>query len=66
MFKLKELSQLMKIHKKTQKVEKLLDKAWKLYNTLQEIYTNQFNKFKHNKKKRIVKYSQLESGNISV
>ena len=43
----------MKIKKKIQKIENLLDTASNLFNNLLRIYSNQFNEFKSNKKKKI-------------
>ena len=46
MMKLKELSRLMKIKKKTQKIKKVvLHRGFKLYELL-EIYTDQINKLR--------------------
>ena len=42
----------MKIKKKIQKIENLLDTASNLFNNLLRIYSNQFNEFKPNKKKK--------------
>ena len=42
----------MKIKKKSQKIENLLDTASNLFNNLLRIYSNQFNEFKPNKKKK--------------
>lgn len=49
--KLRELSQLVKIKKKVGNV--VLNRAFKLCNTLLEINTDQFNKPKQDKKERI-------------
>lgn len=56
--KLKELSRLMKIKKKTQKIKKVvLHRGFKLYELL-EIYTDQINKLRTRWKEKVKNLSK--------